>query len=396
MEFSLITINKLEINGKEISPKLKGKFNGAVGSIFNSIFPAYFKTRELKNMEIGQKLEVETCIKEIIEYGRMTRKSLENKKIEILENCSDAEELQTELLKIDTLIEQQQKKLNREVIGLKARRFLAKKTEAEIYDQMPEEGVIKHFFRYAENISDEDMQNLWARILAGEIAQPDSTSIMTMDVLSKLSKSDLQDLEKLFSCFIQHDLPNNFSGLRLTEDLMQWIQLSTDILLKFEVLGIVTQGHFRNRLYSMSSFAVSCVSTMTVQNRLHKIIEVELKEDIRLTCVEMHFGTNGTIYVFVSDAFKPIYWVGSCVTPVGKQLSNYTSIEPHPDLIKHSLKKMAENGYDQYFVINKKMLAGMSKDEIAAFYRDQIIEHDINFNRYLTEDKTSDKPEKNT
>lgn len=93
MEFSLITINKLEINGKEISPKLKGKFNGAVGSIFNSIFPAYFKTRELKNMEIGQKLEVETCIKEIIEYGRMTRKSLENKKlkfwkiVQMLKNC---------------------------------------------------------------------------------------------------------------------------------------------------------------------------------------------------------------------------------------------------------------------------------------------------------------------
>lgn len=213
---------------------------------------------------------------------------------------------------------------------------------------------------------------------------------MTMDVLSKLSKSDLQDLEKLFSCFIQHDLPNHFSGLRLTEDLMRWIQLSTDILLKFEVLGIVTQGHFRNRLYSMSSHAVAYVSTMTVQNRLHKIIEVELKEDIRLTCVEMHFGTDGTIYVFDSDAFKPIYWVGSCVTPVDKQLSNFTSIKPHPDLIKGSLKKVAENGYGQYFVINKKMLAGMSDEEIVTSYRDQILEHDIDFSRYLIEDKTTD------
>ena len=38
----------------------------------------------------------------------------------------------------------------------------------------------------------------------------------------------------------------------------------------------------------------------------------------------------------------------------------------------------------------------MSKDEITAFYRDQILEHDIDFSRYLKEGKTTDKPEKNT
>ena len=242
---------------------------------------------------------------------------------------------------------------------------------------MPEEGVINHFFRYAENISDEDMQNLWARILAGEIAQPDSTSIMTMDVLSKLSKSDLQDLEKLFSCFV-------YGTLVIFSENKKDLGIPDGTLVRFEDIGILTPGTIRNALSHVS--AAHVVPTY----------EFEFEGGMIIRFAPIYFGTDGTIYGFVGQNTKDLRWVRAFTTMVGSQLSRLTSIKPHPDLIKFGIQMMAENGYDQYFVINKKMLAGMSTDEIATFYRDQILEHDIDFSRYLTEDKTTDEPEKNT
>ena len=49
------------------------------------------------------------------------------------------------------------------------------------------------FIRYYEasgNISDEEMQLLWAEILAGEIEKPSSYSLRTLDVLRNMSKEE--------------------------------------------------------------------------------------------------------------------------------------------------------------------------------------------------------------
>lgn len=49
------------------------------------------------------------------------------------------------------------------------------------------------FIRYYEasgNISDKDMQLLWAKILAGEIEEPSSYSLRTLDILRNISKEE--------------------------------------------------------------------------------------------------------------------------------------------------------------------------------------------------------------
>ncbi|MBS1902368.1 MAG: DUF2806 domain-containing protein [Bacteroidetes bacterium] len=46
------------------------------------------------------------------------------------------------------------------------------------------------FFNIAEDVSDDDMQLIWGRILAGEVCQPGSYSLRTLDLLKNISQKE--------------------------------------------------------------------------------------------------------------------------------------------------------------------------------------------------------------
>jgi hypothetical protein len=68
-------------------------------------------------------------------------------------------------------------------------------------DQLSEKPVnpdwTSRFFRECEDISDEQMQQIWARILAGEVARPDSFAPRTLTVTRDLTKQDADFFTKL-------------------------------------------------------------------------------------------------------------------------------------------------------------------------------------------------------
>ena len=53
------------------------------------------------------------------------------------------------------------------------------------------------FIRITEDVSDADMQVLWARILAGEVKKPRSFSLRTLDVLKNMSKKEAEVFLKI-------------------------------------------------------------------------------------------------------------------------------------------------------------------------------------------------------
>ncbi len=88
----------------------------------------------------------------------------------------------------------------------KAKNFLAVAEKAdEYYSKMPQKEKVDRydfdwFIRFYEsvgNISDEEMQDLWAKILAGEICKPLTYSLRTIDVLKNLSKADAELFEEV-------------------------------------------------------------------------------------------------------------------------------------------------------------------------------------------------------
>lgn len=58
------------------------------------------------------------------------------------------------------------------------------------------------FFNLVEDISNEDLQRVWAKILVGEIKQPGSYSYRTMVALSMFTAQDIQLIEELFDFII--------------------------------------------------------------------------------------------------------------------------------------------------------------------------------------------------
>lgn len=55
------------------------------------------------------------------------------------------------------------------------------------------------FFEAVGNVSDDTMQNLWAKILAEEIAQPSTFSLKTIDIMRTMSKRDAELFIKICS-----------------------------------------------------------------------------------------------------------------------------------------------------------------------------------------------------
>lgn len=64
------------------------------------------------------------------------------------------------------------------------------RNEQSVTDEPLEEDWKTRFFNIAEDISNEEMQSLWGRILAGEIKQPRTYSLRTLELLKNLSKEE--------------------------------------------------------------------------------------------------------------------------------------------------------------------------------------------------------------
>jgi hypothetical protein len=69
----------------------------------------------------------------------------------------------------------------------------------QVSDQPVEQDWVSRFFRECQDISDEQMQLIWARILAGEVAQPRSFSPRTLSIVRDLTKYDAETFAKLCS-----------------------------------------------------------------------------------------------------------------------------------------------------------------------------------------------------
>lgn len=69
--------------------------------------------------------------------------------------------------------------------------------ETTVPDQSPDEDWISRFFTSAQDVSSQEMQQLWGKILAGEIKKPGSYSLRTLDSVRNLTKTEANVFEKL-------------------------------------------------------------------------------------------------------------------------------------------------------------------------------------------------------
>ena len=64
--------------------------------------------------------------------------------------------------------------------------------DKEVNDHEPDPDWTARFFNEVQDVSSEDMQRIWARILAGEVESPGRTSLRTLEALKNLTKIDAE------------------------------------------------------------------------------------------------------------------------------------------------------------------------------------------------------------
>ena len=74
--------------------------------------------------------------------------------------------------------------------------------DQEVPDQEPDHDWTARFFNYIQDVSSEEMQSLWAKVLAGEIERPGSVSIRSLSILRNLDQATAQLFQNLCSCCI--------------------------------------------------------------------------------------------------------------------------------------------------------------------------------------------------
>lgn len=96
--------------------------------------------------------------------------------------------------------------------------------ESDIAEETPDEDWVSRFFNFAQDVSSEQMQDLWGRILAGEIKKPGTYSLRTLEFIRNITKSDASILEHLGK------LATSFGGtVFLSVHNKQWLQENREI-----------------------------------------------------------------------------------------------------------------------------------------------------------------------
>lgn len=121
---------------------------------------------------------------------------IEAYKIKLIGKAKQELEIEGKQAEIEFLERTQQRLLNKElkkqlnienIIALTEENLSG---EEAITDEDVNEDWVNRFFNIASEISDKDIQKIWAKILSEEIKKPNSYSFRTLDVLRNLSKQE--------------------------------------------------------------------------------------------------------------------------------------------------------------------------------------------------------------
>jgi hypothetical protein len=93
----------------------------------------------------------------------------------------------------DSILKQE----NREKIAGRACEEIAQNPPSQDAEKQIDHDWLNHFSRHAENVSSDDVQSLWAKILAGEIRRPGTFKIRTLQELSVLSRDEAEAIHRI-------------------------------------------------------------------------------------------------------------------------------------------------------------------------------------------------------
>lgn len=123
---------------------------------------------------------------------------------------------------------------NIEAITSKAIDSLPDSVSEDLVDQ----DWIFQFFDNCQDVSDEKMQSLWAKILAGEVTSPNSYSLRTVNIVKLLQQEDANLFTRF--CTFLWKYKNNFVAIVYqSKDVLGSIEFDFATLIQLQTLGLI-------------------------------------------------------------------------------------------------------------------------------------------------------------
>lgn len=168
-----------------------------------------------------------------------------------------------------------------------------------------------NFYETVGNISDEDMQILWAKILAGEISKTASFSLKTIDVLKNLSKKDAELFENI--CLYSFKLGSNQIFLPHNDKYLKQYGIQYTSIMKMSELGLL----FNNSSISLNVNVSLEPRILFINNELLMTVASNNEKEFTEHIQEYPFTAAGIeiasiINKFASDECLITY--GKCLT----------------------------------------------------------------------------------
>ena len=236
----------------------------------------------------------------------------------------------TNKVKQRLLFQEQKRQYNIETVVRKAASHLGDKS---VEDREPDHDWTARFFNDVQDVSSEEMQYLWAKVLAGEVERAGSTSTRTLGILKNLDQATANLFRKFCSACIFVGLDGDFADGRVPSLGSSAASNSLqDYGLNFAALNLLNENGLIITAYDSIVEFKYCL--MIVKN-------------------------NKTIYIDIPFTFQRKYWVltpnvqkndkgslsidGVALTSSGLELSKILYLEPMDkfaqDLITYFQKK---------------------------------------------------------
>ncbi len=197
--------------------KLIEVLSSAVGRISKSYYDR--KDSDSKVYEIKKIAEAKAYEFKVME---ITKKELNDDSLDLLERAENRK-----------VFKELNKQENIENIANAAAEQL--RTEDEVSQEPLDEDWKTRFFNYAEDVSTEEMQNLWGRILAGEIKRPKTFSLRTLEFIRNLSKEEANVLNKVGALALY----SSGKYFIIEKILSETFEITLDEILTLKELGII-------------------------------------------------------------------------------------------------------------------------------------------------------------
>ncbi len=112
------------------------------------------------------------------------------------------------------------------------------KEVTKVSDEPVDKDWVIRFFNSVEDVSSCEMQKIWAKILAGEVKQPDSFSLRTLDIVKNLTQREAQTFQKL-SNIILISYDGSYKYIYSNTNLLNKYNLSYANILEMQECGLI-------------------------------------------------------------------------------------------------------------------------------------------------------------